>query len=108
MQSPRRTAGLSGSELAEGLGAQRAVELQILLFCLALEALALLKGLPAGAALVAGRCGRRDIGSDREAWGFSSLRGREVRFPSIVGRIRAQLPPWCCKREVNNWSLPHL
>ena len=49
MQSPRRTAGLSGSELAEGLGAQRAV----LLFCLALEALALLKGLPAGAALVA-------------------------------------------------------
>ena len=36
MQSPRRTAGLSGSELAEGLGAQRAVELQILLFCLAL------------------------------------------------------------------------
>ena len=43
MQSPRRTAGLSGSELAEGLGAQRAVELQILLFCLALEALALLK-----------------------------------------------------------------
>ena len=53
MQSPRRTAGLSGSELAEGLGAQRAVELQILLFCLALEALALLKGLPAGAALVA-------------------------------------------------------
>ena len=53
MQSPRRTAGLSGSELAEGLGAQRVVELQILLFCLALEALALLKGLPAGAALVA-------------------------------------------------------
>ena len=53
MQSPRRTAGLSGSELAEGLGAQRAVEVQILLFCLALEALALLKGLPAGAALVA-------------------------------------------------------
>ena len=53
MQSPRRTAGLSGSELAEGLGAQRAVELEILLFCLALEALALLKGLPAGAALVA-------------------------------------------------------
>ncbi|MFQ7452692.1 MAG: hypothetical protein ACLRNQ_16325 [Flavonifractor plautii] len=32
MQSPRRTAGLSGSELAEGLGAQRAVELEILLF----------------------------------------------------------------------------
>ncbi len=28
MQSPRRTAGLSGSELAEGLGAQRAVELE--------------------------------------------------------------------------------
>ena len=53
MQSPRRTAGLSGSELAEGLGAQRVVELQKLLFCLALEALALLKGLPAGAALVA-------------------------------------------------------
>ena len=53
MQSPRRTAGLSGSELAVGLCAQRAVELDILLFCLALEALALLKGLPAGAALVA-------------------------------------------------------
>ena len=103
MQSPRRTAGLSGSELAEGLGAQRAVELQILLFCLALEALALLKGSSCGS-----RCGRRDIGSDREAWGFSFLRGREVRFPSSVGRIRAQLPPWCCKREVNNWSLPHL
>ena len=53
MQSPRRTAGLSGSELAEGLGAQRAVELQILLFCLALEALALLKLFPGRAALVA-------------------------------------------------------
>ena len=105
MQSPRRTAGLSGSELAEGLGAQRVVELQILLFCLALEALALLKGLPAGAALVAAAVVG---GSDREAWGFSFLRGREVRFPSSVGRIRAQLPPWCCKREVNNWSLPHL
>ena len=58
MQSPRRTAGLSGSELAEGLGAQRAVELQILLFCLALEALALLKGLPAAAGFVTARCVR--------------------------------------------------
>ena len=76
MQSPRRTAGLSGSELAEGLGAQRAVELQILLFCLALEALALLKGLPAGAALVAAAVVGGTLALTGEAWGFSFLRGR--------------------------------
>ena len=107
MQSPRRTAGLSGSELAEGLGAQRAVELEILLFCLALEALALLKGLPAGAALVAAAV----VGGTLALTGSMGVllsAGREVRFLSSVGRIRAQLPPWRCKREVNNWSLPHL